>query len=97
MEARAKVGEVAEQWDDLVGHLARTTPLSEAAARRIVEEVVAFLGEPADVFIRRRHRELQAAGRANPEIFRQIIAELTTRPVAAPALTERQIRRVVYG
>lgn len=88
---------VGGQWDELAGHLARTTLLSEAAAARVVEEVIAYFSEPADVFIRRRHRELHAAGRANAETFRCIAIELAGRPVAAPQFSERQIRRVIYG
>jgi hypothetical protein len=86
-----------EQWDELVSHLTRTTPLSEAAAARVVEEVVAYFSEPAEDFIRRRHRELQAARLANADAFRRIADELARRPVAAPQFSERQIRRVVYG
>lgn len=88
---------VSDQWNELAGHLARTTLLSDAAAARVVEEVIAYFSEPADVFIRRRHRELQAAGLANAETFRRIAIELAGRPVAAPQLSERQIRRVIYG
>jgi hypothetical protein len=88
---------VSEQWDELARHLARTTLLSEAAASRVVEEVIAYFSEPADAFIRRRHRELQAARLANAETFRRIAIELAGRPVAAPQFSERQIRRVVYG
>jgi hypothetical protein len=62
-----------------------------------VEEVVAYFREPVEAFVRRRHRELQAAGRANPEIFAAIARDVAERPVAAPPLTERQIRRVIYG
>jgi hypothetical protein len=90
-------GVVTEHWDELVGHLVRTTALPPDAARRVVEEVVAYFGEPTEAFVRRRHRELQAAGLVNADIFRRIAAELAARPVAAPELTERQIRRVIYG
>lgn len=86
-----------EQWDELVSHLTRTTPLPAAAAARVVEEVVAYFSEPAEEFIRRRHRELQAARLANAETFRRIAMELAGRPVAAPRFSERQIRRVIYG
>jgi hypothetical protein len=97
-EPKARLTAVAsEQWDELVRHLAGTTLLSEAAAARVVEEVVAYFSEPAEAFIRRRHRELQAAKRANPETFRRIATELAGRPVAAPRFSERQIRRVIYG
>jgi hypothetical protein len=87
----------SQQWDDLVAHLTRTTPLLPAAATRVVEEVVAYFRETTEDFVRRRHRELQVAGLANAEIFRRIDAELSARPVAAPDLSERQIRRLVYG
>ena len=86
-----------QEWEDLVGHLTRISPLVPAAATRVIAEVVAYFSESAEGFIRRRHRELHAAGQANPEIFARIAAELTARPVAAPALSERQIRRVIYG
>jgi hypothetical protein len=86
-----------QQWEELVSHLARTTALPESSARRVVEEVVAYCSESVEELVRRRHRELQVAGLANPEIFRCIAGELANRPVAAPVLSERQIRRVIYG
>ncbi|HEX6235796.1 MAG TPA: hypothetical protein VFZ68_01310 [Acidimicrobiales bacterium] len=83
--------------DDLVGHLVRTTQLPEGVARRVVGDVVAYFAEPVEAVVRRRHRELQAAGLANAEIFDRIATELAARPVAAPALSHRQLRRIVYG
>lgn len=88
---------VVSDWADIAAHVARTTGLPLPAALRVVQDVAAFFREPAEVFVRRRHRELQTAGMANPEIFAVIEHELATRPVAAPELTERQIRRVIYG
>ena len=41
--------------------------------------------EPED-FVRRRHGELQKAGRANSEIFAQIATELQCRRFRAPRL-----------
>lgn len=83
--------------EDLVDHLVRSTTLDPQTAGRVVEEVVAYFAEPVEAFVRRRHRELQRLGRPNAEIYARIAAELADRPVAAPALTERQIRRLVYG
>ncbi len=88
---------MAEQHGDLVDHLVRTTHLPAGVARRVVDDVVAYFGEPVEAVVRRRHRELQAAGLANAEIYDRIAAELAARPVAAPSLSPRQIRRVVYG
>jgi len=82
---------------ELVAHLAATTGLSEPEAARVVEDVVALLAEPVEDYVRRRHAELRTFGAKNPQIFAQIAEELAGRVVAAPDLTERQLRRIVYG
>jgi hypothetical protein len=82
---------------DLIGHLVRTTHLPAGTARRVVDDVVTYFSEPVEALVRRRHRELQASGLANAAIFDRIAAELAARPVAAPTLSARQLRRVVYG
>lgn len=82
---------------DLVGHLVATTGMSEAEASRVVEDVVAYLSETVEDYVRRRHAEMKTFGAKNPEIFEQIAHELSGRVVAAPELTERQLRRIVYG
>jgi hypothetical protein len=81
----------------LVEHVVATTGLSPAEAARVVEDVIAFHAEPVEDFVRRRHAELQTYGSKNPEIFARIAAELDGRVVAAPVLSERQLRRLVYG
>jgi hypothetical protein len=87
----------AQAGDDLVIHLVRTTHLPAGVARRVIDDVVAYFAEPVEAVVRRRHRELQAAGLANPAIYDRIATELAARPVAAPSLSPRQIRRIVYG
>jgi len=83
--------------DDLLGHLVRTTSLGAGTAGRLVEEFLAFFSESIEEFVARRHRELQAEGLRNDEIFGRIADEMGARRFAAPALTERQIRRLIYG
>ncbi|MEU1162543.1 hypothetical protein ACIPX0_01340 [Streptomyces sp. NPDC090075] len=83
--------------DELVDHLARSTPLSRGEALRVIQDVLAYFDEPAGDYIRRRHRELQAEGLVNAEIFDRIAADLKYRAVAPPELTLRQLRRIVYG
>jgi hypothetical protein len=83
--------------ESLVTHLARSTELDPGRARRVVQDVLAWCAEDVDALVRRRHRELRAAGLDNPAAFAHIAAELPDRCVAAPRLTERQIRRVIYG
>ncbi|QIG45143.1 hypothetical protein G5V58_22375 [Nocardioides anomalus] len=81
----------------LVDHVVRTTGLSAPDAARVVEDVVAFHAEPLEAYVRRRHAELKTYGARNPEIFAALAEELAHRVVAAPALSERQLRRIVYG
>ena len=63
----------------------------------MVLDVLAYFDETAAEFVRRRHRELRSGGLANAEIFTRIRTELPHRAVAAPDLSERQLRRLVYG
>ncbi len=81
----------------LVDHLVTTTELTAAEAARVVEDVIAFHHEPVEDYVRRRHAELKTHGGRNPEIFANLAGELAHRVVAAPALSERQLRRIVYG
>ena len=82
---------------ELVSHVVATTGLTPEVARRVVEDVLAFHAEPVADYVRRRHAELRTYGAHNPEIFARIADELGRRVVAAPELTERQLRRLVYG
>jgi hypothetical protein len=82
---------------ELVDHVVAGTGLTPAEARRLIEDVVAFHAEPVESYVRRRHAELKTYGAKNPEIFAWIGRELADRVVAAPELSERQLRRIVYG
>lgn len=81
----------------LLAHLVATTGLSPADAARVIEDVVAFHAEPVEELVRRRHAQLRTYGARNDEIFARLAEELQHRVVAAPRLTERQLRRIVYG
>lgn len=85
------------ELDDLIAHLVRTSRLSPPEAARLVDDVLSFLAETPESFIRRRHVALQAQGLANDAIFRQLAAELERLRFRAPRLTARQIRRIIYG
>ncbi|HEY1261838.1 MAG TPA: hypothetical protein VGF34_21520 [Stellaceae bacterium] len=82
---------------ELVAYLARTSRLSPAEAARLVGEVLSFLDERPEEFVCRRHRVLQADGLSNPEIFARLMAELRQWRFRAPAYSERQLRRIIYG
>jgi hypothetical protein len=91
------VSTFAQPFDDLVGHLTRTTPLTQGEAVRVLSDVLGYFAEPAEAYVRRRHAELRAAGLTNDPIFERIAAELPLRRVAPPELSRRQLRRMVYG
>lgn len=82
---------------ELVEYLARTSRLEPQEARRVVDEVLSFLAEEPEAFVRRRHLALQRQGLANPAIFAQLHAELAQRRFPAPAYSTRQLRRIIYG
>jgi hypothetical protein len=81
----------------LVQRIVASTGLTDAEAARVVQDVVAFHAEPVETYVRRRHAELKTHGAKNPEIFARVAEELANRVVAAPELSERQLRRIVYG
>ena len=80
----------------LLDHLVAGTDLTAEEARRVVEDVVAYYAEPVEGYVRRRHAELRTYGARNAEIFARIAEELGERVVAAPRLSERQLRRIIY-
>lgn len=82
---------------DLVSRVSMSTGLSQSEAARVISDVVAYFSETTEEFVRRRHEHLQTYGMKNPEIFAQIRGELDRRVVAAPSLSERQLRRIIYG
>lgn len=83
--------------EDLIAHLTRTSPLDPGEAARVVADVLAYFSETTEEYVRRRHGELKSRGLTNDEIFPRIAAELRGRRVAAPELSLRQLRRIVYG
>jgi hypothetical protein len=82
---------------DLVDRVAGSTGLTPAEAARVVEDVLAWYREPVEEYVRRRHAYYQLYGKRNPEIFALIADELADRLVAAPPLSQRQLRRIIYG
>jgi hypothetical protein len=82
---------------DLIRHIAVSTGLPEVTAVRVVADVTAYFAETVEEFVQRRHDELRRRQRKNDEIWPVIAAELGARRFVAPELSERQLRRIVYG
>lgn len=83
--------------EELLAYLVRTTRLAPAEARRVMGEIVSFLDETPEEFLRRRHRALQAQGLSNAQIFTGLLNELEQRRFRAPRYSQRQVRRIIYG
>src|SRR6202035_1814655 len=92
MSHPAMVTSAVRAHEELVTHLARTSPLSQGEAARVVAEVLGYFGESVEEFVRRRHRELKTGGLTNEQVFAQIAAELPARRVAPPQLSLRRAR-----
>lgn len=82
---------------ELVERVATSTGLTSGEAARVVDDVLAWYREPVESYVRRRHGELHIRGVRNDEAYARITEEVATRLVAAPILSERQVRRMVYG
>ena len=82
---------------ELVDRVAGSTGLTPAEAARVVQDVLAWYREPVEEYVRRRHAFHRLYGKRNPEIFALIADELADRLVAAPPLSQRQLRRIIYG
>jgi hypothetical protein len=82
---------------DLVRHVARSTGLDEATASRVVADVMAYFGQTVEEYVVGRHETLKSRNRKNDDIWPLIAGELQARRFKAGELSERQLRRMVYG
>jgi hypothetical protein len=82
---------------DLVRHVMASTGLDEATAARVVADVVAYFSQTVEDFVRQRHAELKDLNKRNDDIWPRLAAEVNGRRFAVRDLTERQLRRIVYG
>ncbi|MFD1246211.1 hypothetical protein ACFQ3F_00280 [Nocardioides ginsengisoli] len=81
----------------LLRHVQESSGLDAAQAQRLVQDVLAFHEESVEEWVRRRHAELKTYGAKNEAIFARLREELRQTVVAPPELSERQLRRIVYG
>src|ERR1700747_2021673 len=82
---------------DLARYLVASTGLPQSTVVRVIADVATYFGETVEEVVSRRHAELQRRQHKNDEIWPLIMAELGQRRFAAPVLSERQLRRMVYS
>ena len=81
----------------LIDHVATTTALPRDQSRRLIDDVLAYFSETTEDWARRRHAELQDEGERNSRIFERLAQELPDRRFKSAALSQRQLRRIIYG
>lgn len=86
-----------DDLEDLINHLVHTTRLERQEARRVVREVTAFCHETLEQYVVRRHLEMRADRLTNPAIYGRLMKEIETRPFRSGPVSERQLRRIIYG
>lgn len=89
--------ETTDYPQELVEYLVRSSRLEPREAQNLIAEVLRYYSESHDEFICRRHHALQRQGLSNAAIYKAIQVELDECRFPAPALSERQIRRIIYG
>lgn len=88
---------MAKSDDDLIRHLQGITGLQQALLEKILDEIRAWHDEELGAWVQRRHQELRQQGLRNREIYPRLRGEARRALVRPPDLSERQIRRLVYG
>lgn len=88
-------GEAVPQ--ELARYLTASTGLPQPTTARVIADVNAYYDETVEEYVRRRHTELRRKSRKNDEIWPEIAAEIANRRFSAPELSDRQLRRMVYG
>ena len=78
-------------------YLLSAYPVDESLLNRLVEDLGEHFSGNVQEFIQKRHKQLHSEGLKNNEIYQQIQNELSERRFAAPEMSLRQIRRVIYG
>jgi hypothetical protein len=81
----------------LLTHLCNSSRLSQSEAQRMVAEIISYFSETTESYVQRRHSELKQEGLSNIQIYQRIEVELGELVFAAPTLSQRQIRRIIYG
>ena len=71
--------------------------LTEDDFERLLEDFNYYYNLDIKSFIRTRHMLLKSDGYKNPEIYQMLSEEIKSRRFCGERISERQIRRIIYG
>lgn len=78
-------------------HLMRNYGFSDELIQQLWQDLLAFFVDNHEEYIRCRHLELQDQGMKNEQIYHVLRKEVLKMLFPGPKLTDRQIRRIIYG
>ena len=78
-------------------HLLSIVDIAEPELDKVVADLLDHWSETLVQFVVRRHKELQRSGTPNRLAYAQIRSEVSSKRFVAEPLTERQVRRILYG
>jgi len=81
----------------LKDHLRRAYALDSSLSEQLWQDLLVFFQDDPQEYIRSRHLELQDQGFRNEEIYRQLAKDVQHHLFRGPKLSQRQIRRAIYG
>ena len=86
-----------DETSRIKSYIIRNFGIEAEQADKLVDELPALFSFTVDEYVRTRHLELQRQGLKNREIYSKIKQELGRLVFSAGNLSERQIRRIIYG
>lgn len=78
-------------------YVTTTYDLGESDFDRLLEDLNYFYELELKEFIRIRHLELKTNGLKNSQIYSYLKKEIKARRFKSAEISERQIRRIIYG
>ena len=78
-------------------HLLGIVDITEPELEKIIVDLLDHWSETLSQFVVRRHKELQRSRIPNRLAYAQIREEVSQRRFMAEPLSERQVRRILYG
>ena len=78
-------------------HLLSIVDIAEPELEKVLSDLLDHWSETLVEFVVRRHKELQRSGIPNRLAYAQIRDEVSSRRFLAEPLSERQVRRILYG
>ena len=83
--------------DGFKQYLLSSYQINEKDLARLLDDLAGAFNYTLDSFVQQRHLALQKEGHKNREIYQIIQDEVKSFRFVAPELSQRQIRRIIYG